>query len=187
MNTQFRMLLTCALLLMPVYTAQGAIEMFVQIAGIPGELQDPGLGAVIEVQSWHTDVLIPGKVAPGGRNQPAGGRAPSSGSFTFTKVVDSTTPMIYAMCCNGTHIPEAKLICRKAGAAPVDYIVVEMKDLFFARVSTIDPITDKAGEERLVEEVTLNYGNIKWNYVPQGPGGMEPPINFEWDLKTELP
>lgn len=184
MNAIFHRLLACALLLVPAYGVQGAVDMFFTMDGVPGESMVPGYEGWIEIQSWHTDILVPTKIAPGGGGQPAGGGKPSIGSLTFTKAADSTTAIIYSQCCNGTHIPEAKLVVRKAGGDPVEYIVIEMKNLSYASVGTVDPTEDETGEEQLIEKVTLNFGEIKWDYVPQKPDGSEgPPLTMEWSGK----
>ena len=63
-------------------------------------------------------------------------------------------------CCNGKHIKKAMLTVRKAGEKPLEYLKIEMEDLLVSHVST----GGSHGEDRLTENVTLNFAKVKTEY-----------------------
>jgi len=77
--------------------------------------------------------------------------------------------MLY--CCNGKHMPEAVLTVRKAGTTPVEYIIIKMEEVMVTSVST----GGSGGEDRLTENVTLNFAKVKFSYVPQTKTGTADP------------
>ena len=52
--------------------------------------------------------------------------------ISFNKRMDSSSPSLILAVCKGTHYKDATLTCRKAGKDPLDYLVIEMKDLIIA-------------------------------------------------------
>jgi type VI secretion system secreted protein Hcp len=70
-------------------------------------------------------------------------------------------------CCNGKHYGEATLTVRKAGENPLEYIKITMSDLIVTSVST----GGSGGEDRLTENVTLNFAKVKFEYDPQAKEG----------------
>ena len=82
-------------------------------------------------------------------------------------------------CCNGKHYGEALLTVRKAGEDPVEYLKITMNDLIITSVST----GGSGGEDRLTENVTLNFAKVKVEYSEQdakGKGGG--PQKMGWDI-----
>jgi type VI secretion system secreted protein Hcp len=70
-------------------------------------------------------------------------------------------------CCNGKHYKQALLTVRKAGEKPLEYIKLTMKEVIVSSVST----GGSGGEDRLSENVTLNFAEYKIEYSPQKPDG----------------
>jgi type VI secretion system secreted protein Hcp len=82
-------------------------------------------------------------------------------------------------CANGAHIPKATLIVRKAGDIPIDYIRIELTEVLVTSVST----GGSGGEDRLIENVSLNFAKVKLTYFLTKPGGTsEPGGSFTWDI-----
>ena len=82
-------------------------------------------------------------------------------------------------CCNGKHIKKAKLTVRKAGEKPLEYLTIEMEDLLVSHVST----GGSHGEDRLTENVTLNFAKVKTEYQEQKPDGSGgPKTEMKWDI-----
>ncbi len=83
------------------------------------------------------------------------------------------------MCCNGKHYPEALLTVRKAGESALEYLKIKMEDVIISSIST----GGSGGEDRLTENVTLNFGKVSVDYVPQKPDGSgDAPIKMGWDI-----
>ena len=81
--------------------------------------------------------------------------------------------------CAGKHIPEAILTVRKAGDKPLEYVKITMTDCLVTAVST----GGSGGEDRLTENVTLNFAQVKVEYVQQKKDGSgEPAVTFNFNI-----
>jgi type VI secretion system secreted protein Hcp len=68
---------------------------------------------------------------------------------------------------------------RKAGDTPLEYLTYKLKDVIITSIST----GGSGGEDRLTENVTLNFGAFEMKYTQQettGAGGEAP--EFKWDI-----
>ena len=71
---------------------------------------------------------------------------------------------------------------RKAGGDnPVEYLKIKMTDVLITSVST----GGSGGEDRLTENVTLNFAKVNSEYQPQKKDGSKDggPIPFGWDIE----
>ncbi|MCD0463704.1 Hcp family type VI secretion system effector [Roseiconus lacunae] len=154
-----------------------AVDMFLDIKGeIKGESQDDKHKDEIDVLAWSWGMSQSGSfhVGSGG----GAGKA-SFQNIAVTKWVDCSSPILMIYCANGDHFPSAKLTVRKAGKNPLEYLVIEMKDVLVSDVST----GGSGGEDRLTENVSLNFRQVKVSYKTQkkdGSGGPEK--QFAWDI-----
>ena len=82
-------------------------------------------------------------------------------------------------CCNGKHLKSAKLIVRKAGVKALDYIIIELSECMVTAVTT----GGSGGEDRLTENVTLNFSKIHFEYkVQDEKGGGKDGGQYTWDV-----
>jgi type VI secretion system secreted protein Hcp len=82
-------------------------------------------------------------------------------------------------CCNGAHIPKAVLVVRKAGKDPLEYLTITLEKCMVTSVST----GGSGGEDRLTENVTLNFAKVKIDYKQQGEkGDQKGGADFKWDI-----
>ena len=87
-------------------------------------------------------------------------------------------PLLLA-CCNGEHIGEAVFVVRKAGTDPLEYIKLTLSDLIVSSIST----GGSGGEDRLTENITLNFGKFKYEYAPQKADGTGDAVKTAgWDI-----
>jgi type VI secretion system secreted protein Hcp len=99
--------------------------------------------------------------------------------LSITKFVDKATPVLWKFCCTGSHIKEAVLVVRKAGGTPLEYIKITMQDVLVTSVST----GGSGGEDRLTENLVLNFARFKLEYVPQKEDGSgHPAIPMTWNI-----
>jgi type VI secretion system secreted protein Hcp len=81
---------------------------------------------------------------------------------SLTKYVDSSSPNPMLAYCKGSHFDNAVLTVRKAGGEePVEYVQIKMTEVFITSVST----GGSGGEERLTENVTLNFAKVELDYT----------------------
>ena len=79
----------------------------------------------------------------------------------------------------GSHIPEVKLLVRKAGEGQQKYIHITIKEVLVTSVST----GGSGGEDRLTENVTLNFAQVKFDYTPQdSKGTVAGDKTFAWNI-----
>jgi type VI secretion system secreted protein Hcp len=156
-----------------------AVDMFIKIGEIKGEAQDgtyKGADGWIDVLAWSWGA------SNSGTTHILSGSGSGKASFqdiSLTKYIDAASSDLMKSTAKGTHHPEAKLIVRKAGDTPLDYLTYTLKDVLITSLST----GGSGGEDRLTENVTLNFGAFEMKYTQQettGAGGEAP--EFKWDI-----
>ena len=77
----------------------------------------------------------------------------------------------------GQVVPTATLVVRKAGAIPVEYLTLTMKNVTVSGYST----GGSGGEDRLTENVTLHFESLEGKYQRQDAkgGALGPPLTWE--------
>lgn len=155
-----------------------AVDMFLQIEGgkLKGESQDHAHKDEIDVLAWSWGCSQSGSFHVGG-----GGGAGKANfqDISVTKFVDKASPILMLYCANGDHFPEAKLTVRKAGKTPIEYLTIMMKKVLVTSVST----GGSGGEDRLTENVSLNFAQCMVKYIEQKEDGSEgDKPEFKWDI-----
>jgi type VI secretion system secreted protein Hcp len=153
-----------------------AVDIFLKIDDVSGESVDAKYKGWIEVLSFAI-----------GASQSA---AAHSGSLSgwgkvdlhdidVHKYTDRSTPKLLAWCGSGRHLKNVRIVARKAGGKPLEYITVTLEDAIIASVT----LGSKGTEERLTEDVTLNFKRIRYEYVPQrADGSGDASIPMGWDV-----
>jgi type VI secretion system secreted protein Hcp len=157
-----------------------AVDMFIKIDGIDGESKDSAHKGEIDVLAWSWGVSNSGSMHIGG-----GGGAGKANiqDLSLTKWVDKGSCALMLHSCNGKHIPKAVLTVRKAGDKPVEYIIVTIEDILVTSVST----GGSGGEDRLTENVTLNFAKVKVEYKEQAKDGSGKPAgNMAWNVEENV-
>jgi len=154
-----------------------AVDMFIKIDGIKGEAQDAKHKNEIDVLAWSWGESNSGSHSMGGGG---GSGKVNVNDLSVTKWVDAASASLMKCCANGKHIKEALLTVRKAGEKPVEYIKITLSDLLISSVST----GGSGGEDRLTENVTLNFTKIKYEYVQQNADG-NPGATFPFSLDVK--
>jgi type VI secretion system secreted protein Hcp len=156
--------------------------MFIQIGDIKGESQDTTHKDKIDVLAWSWGMTQSGTMHAGSGG---GGGKVSVQDVSFTKYVDKASPNLMMACSTGTPYTEAKLFVRKAGGAnPLEYVIVTMKDVLISSIST----GGSGGEDRLTENVTLNFAKVQYDYQPQKNDGSKDggAIKYGWDIAANV-
>lgn len=141
-----------------------AMDIFMKIEGTKGESVDAKHAGEIEVLAWSWGVSNSGTMHSG---KGGGGGKANVQDLSFTKYVDSSSAALLLYACNGKHIPKANLVVRKAGEKPLEYIKIELTSCMVTSVST----GGSGGEDRLTENVTLNFAQVKMEYFSQDDKG----------------
>jgi type VI secretion system secreted protein Hcp len=157
-----------------------AVDMFIEIGDIKGEAKDKTHKDKIDVLAWSWGVSNSGSAHHGGGG---GSGKVNVQDLSFTKYIDKSTPALQLACCNGKHFDKALLIVRKAGESPLEYIKVTMNEVMVSSVST----GGSGGEDRLTENVTLNFAKVKLEYTEQeAKGGKAASSEYTWDIQGNV-
>jgi type VI secretion system secreted protein Hcp len=142
--------------------------MYLELKGVKGETDDKVFKAKadkgIDVLAWSWGISNSGTTHMGGGG--GGGKA-NFQDMSITKYVDSSSHALLLGCATGEHFDTAKLTVRKAGKTQLEYIIIEMTEVMITSVST----GGSGGEDRLTENIALNFAKVKFSYVPQKPDG----------------
>jgi type VI secretion system secreted protein Hcp len=155
-----------------------AVDMFLEVQGIKGEAKDSKHKDQIDVLAWSWGMSQSGTTHMGGGG---GAGKVSVQDISVTKYVDKGSAALMLHCATGKHIPVATLFVRKAGDKPLEYIKIKMEDLLVTSVST----GGSGGEDRLTENISLNFSKFKIEYQEQKPDGSGVPGGeFAYDIKA---
>lgn len=155
-----------------------AVDMFMKLDGIDGESQDKGGHAKeIDVIAWSWGMSNSGTAHLGSG---AGAGKVNVQDISFTKYVDASSPTLITYACDGTHIKTADLTVRKAGGTPLEYIKIQFIEVIVTSVST----GGSGGEDRLTENVSLNFAKFKLSYQKQKDDGSKDggAIDATWNI-----
>lgn len=143
-----------------------AVDMFFKIGDIKGESADDKHKDEIDVLAWSWGMSNTGTTHTG-----TGGGAGKVNvqDISFTKHIDASSNALLQACCTGKHYPEATLTVRKAGGKPLEYVVLKLEEVLVTSVST----GGSGGEDRLTENVTLNFAKFMYKYQPQDKTGAK--------------
>jgi type VI secretion system secreted protein Hcp len=153
-----------------------AMDMFMDIPPIKGEAKDKTHKGKIDVLAWSWGMSNSGSAHVGGG---AGAGKVNVQDLSFTKYIDAASCDLQKFCCNGKHLDKATLIVRKAGENPLEYIVIEMTEVLISSVST----GGSGGEDRLTENVSLNFAKVKVQYKSQSKQGTaDKSPEYTWNI-----
>src|SRR5690606_24968597 len=90
---------------------------------------------------------------------------------------------LFLATCDGKHFPEATLVVRKAGETPLEYLTIVMNDVLITSYST----GGSGGEDRLTENVTLNFAKVKLTYKEQAAKGAQAKApSVSWNIQENV-
>jgi type VI secretion system secreted protein Hcp len=166
-------------------------DIFLKLDGINGESTTKGHEKEIEVVSY--DQSIDSTVIISGGGGGAGAGKSTFSGVRFRKLLDTASMPIALACASGLHIASARFAFRRA---PSDFYVVMLEDVVVTHAGQcattgiqspleFETLAKSSAGAALLEEVTLHFGKIRWEYRPIGPKGTGlPPIVGGWDVRA---
>jgi type VI secretion system secreted protein Hcp len=155
-----------------------AVDMFLKLTGINGEAKDSIHKDEIDVLAWSWGESNSGTAHMGGGS---GAGKVNVQDISLTKYVDLASSSLIEACAIGKHITEATLTMRKAGTSPLEYIVITLTEVMVSSYST----GGSGGEDRLTENVSLNFAKFKYEYKEQlATGGAGKTGTFIYNIQT---
>jgi type VI secretion system secreted protein Hcp len=156
------------------FNAQAVFDMFLKLDMIDGESKDSVHVNEIEVLAWSWGLSYPGTTHLGG------GLGEAKASFqdiSITKYIDKSSPLLAERLATGAQITDAKLTVRTAGGEQVEYFIITMETVLVTSLSTGG---GSGGEDRLTENITLNFAEYCIKYTPTEDNGN--PIQTCFDI-----
>lgn len=153
-----------------------ALDMFIDMGAIKGESRDKEMKDKIDILAWSWGMSQSGTTHTGG----GGGAGKASfQDISFTKYLDSSSNAIMNALAKGSHLDTVTLTVRKAGEGQKKYISIVLNEVMVTSVST----GGSGGEDRLTENVTLNFAKFTFAYTPQdSKGTIAGDKTFSWDI-----
>jgi type VI secretion system secreted protein Hcp len=160
-----------------------AVDMFLKIDDVKGEVVDKAHQGEIDVLAWSW-----GGSQSGTTHRGTGGGAGKAAiqDLSITKWVDSATPILLEAMATGGHYKRATLTLRRAGVRgkQAEYFVMAMEDVIVTSVL----MAGSGGEDRLTENMTLNFAKFQISYRPtKEDGSAMAPVEVEWDIAKNAP
>jgi len=169
-----------------------AFDIFLKLDGIDGESTAKGHEKEIEVVSYDQsiDATVPSSGGGGG----GAGKATFSG-VRIRKLLDTASIPIELACASGLHIASARIAFRRPSPA-LDFYVVMLEDVVVTHAGQcattdvqaplkFETLAKSPAGAAMLEEVTLHFAKIRWEYRRIGPKGTAlPPITGGWDVNA---
>ncbi len=153
-------------------------DMFIKIEGIEGESQDEKHKNEIQILSWSMGAANAGSSGVG---EGSGTSKVNVSDFSFTKLLDKSSPNLFINCCSGKHIATVVLTVRKAGEKPQDYMTMTFNEVLISGYN----VSGADGGGLPTESVSLNFSKIKHEYKEQkADGTLGGPISKTYDIKA---
>ena len=157
-----------------------AVDMFLKLDDVKGEANDDKHKDEVDVLAWSWGLSQSGTTHMGGGG---GSGKVNVQDLSLTKYIDKSSPNLIMATCNGKHYKQALLTIRKAGENALEYLKITMKEVLISSVST----GGSGGEDRLTENVNLNFGWFKVEYTPQKPDGTgDAAVEAVWNISKNV-
>jgi type VI secretion system secreted protein Hcp len=160
-----------------------AFDSFLKLDGIKGDASDSKHKDEIEVFSFHWGATQTGTSSHG---TGGGSGKVNVSDFSFVKKIDKSSPVLFQKCATGEHIKDGLFVVRKAGGTQLEYLKIKLTDIL---ISSYRPGGSAHGADEIpLEEVSLNFSKVEFDYQPQGQDGKAAggPVHGGWDLKQNV-
>ena len=138
-----------------------ALNIHIKIDGAEGDSVHTGHEKEIDVLAYSWGLSQSGSAHIG---KGAGSGKVNIQDLSFTKYVDKASSKLVLFGCNGAHIPKVVLTVSKVdGGTSMVYERLTLEDVIVSSFST----GGSGGEDKLTENVTLNFGKFEFGYTPQ--------------------
>lgn len=144
--------------------AFAALNMYMEI-DVDRESVDYAPKQGNNILSWSWGMSQSGSPISGG----GGAGKVNVQDMSFTKYVDKSSPKLMEKIAQGERIPKISLTVQNAGSTIQEYLIITMTDVMVTSYS----IGGSGGEDRLTENITLNFAQIEFKYIPFDESGRQ--------------
>ena len=169
----------------------GTLDVFVKLDGIDGESTVRGHENETIVLSYEQSIDLPAPPLTGGG---AATGKPTFSGVRFRKPVDKGSIPLLLASAAASHIRDARFTFRRPGTG-LDFYKVILGEVLVTHVVQragvgvqypldFNTLTSGADSAGFLDEVTLSYTKIQWEYQPISPTGAPAAVvKGGWDLK----
>lgn len=154
---------------------------YIKFDGIDGESKDANHDKWIDVLSWSWGETQSGQSSRGGS-----ARAPRDGSMgdlVVVKEMDKASPKLQEACANGKFFDEVEIhfaTTNNRNSRRTEYMTYKLENVMITSCST----GGSGGEDKLTENISLNFQKIEWTYDKQGrDGANKGKAETEWKVE----
>lgn len=150
-----------------------SLDIFAQIAGIPGDSKDDKHKNWIELAGYSFGI----SVAENASSARGGAGKMVFSTFDLFKGVDVSSPKLFQAAATGKHIPQVDIEVLKGGQKPYKFLTYRLSDVVITSY--------KSGVAAAKDRLGLGYAKIKISYIPQKPSGAPgDPVTTIYDVKA---
>jgi type VI secretion system secreted protein Hcp len=140
------------------------VDFFLKLEGVKGESTDDKHKGEIDLESWSWGATNSASGHVGGGS---GVGKVSVQDLHFVHKLDKASPQLFNFCASGGHINKGTLVCRKAGKDPLEYLKIDLEQIYVTSIST----GGHHGDALPTEQVSLNFSKFHVKYYPQKADG----------------
>jgi type VI secretion system secreted protein Hcp len=154
-------------------------DNYVKIEGAGGEATAKGFEGTIEVLSASIGGSAPTSQGPGTTGLSASRVTLSS--FNFMSYYDKSTPLLFQKMCDGSHIPQVTLSCRKqTGSAQEAFLIYTFFDCL---IDSQQVSMSSGGDDKPTVSTSIAFGKVEIEYKKQNKDGkLETAGQASWDV-----
>jgi type VI secretion system secreted protein Hcp len=141
-------------------------DVYIKIEGIEGESNDAKHIGWIEVTSFGLAISQNISTTASSAGGASAERADFS-EFTFSKLLDKSSPLLALACADGTHFDCIAVELYRSGTEKVKYMEYKLSNCIISSVST----GSKGKRFFPSEHVSINFGKVQWTYTLQSRQG----------------
>ena len=166
-------------LLLHAPPAASAVDLFLKVGDIKGESTDDQHKDWIDLLSYQFGASNDSSSVGGG----AGAGKVAFSDFSFTKLVDASSPLLLQATASGKRFADAILdVVNVGGMGGSSFLTYTLENV------SVTSFSQSSGGDIPLDSFSLNFDKIRMDYRPQlQDGSLGPAISMSWDLKQAAP
>ena len=156
--------------------------IYLKIDSIKGNCTDDGFKEQIMVDSFQHGLSL--ALTSHGKNSDRTSGGPSFSEMSFSKVMDSSTPLLYAACAGARPLKTAVVtVTRDENDKPMTTVVYHLGEAMISSIST-------SGSTGSIphESFSIHFTSITSQVTQQNTDSTKKGVSpFGWDLKKDIP
>ena len=158
-----------------------------KIDGIKGDSDIPSHAGEIQVLSFRHGVHAPVTGLGHGQLESGPELARKDHEIVVSSSMGPESPKLFELAVTGRHLPKAVItfLSLSPNGTVSEYMVITMSDVIVSRIAPLEHgRTFRSDDPAPLQEMTLNYGKIEWEFKPIDEAKSTGPVKTSYDLKS---